>query len=354
MLAKSIALGVVLAGLVAADEGMWLFDSFPTDQVQQTYGFTLTHDFLAHLERASVRFNNGGSGSFVSAHGLMFTNHHVGQDCIQKVSTSEHDYMANGFYAADQTSEKMCPDLEVNVLLSTSDVTAKVNDGVGAGTPSAEANRMRKATIARIEKECAASTRNRCDVVTLYSGGQYSLYQYKKYTDVRLVFAPEYDIAQFGGDPDNFEFPRYCLDFSLFRAYENGKPASSPEYLAWSREGVKDGELTFVSGNPGSTGRLQTLAQMQFSRDTSYPLLLAIFKERIGRLLAFGAASPENKRIAQDYLDGDQNSYKAINGFEQGLRDPKLMQRKQDDERKLRAAIADDPAKQTRVRQGLG
>lgn len=343
MFCKKLVFGFILTGSLIADEGMWLFDHLPKEQIQKKYGFVVTNEFLQHLERASVRFNNGGSGSFVSPRGLLFTNHHIGADCIQKLSTAEHDYMAGGFQAATDADEKACPDLEVNVLLKTEDVTAKVNTGISDKTPSADANRMRKAAIARIEKECTTSTGNRCDVVTLYSGGQYSLYQYKKYTDVRLVFAPEFAVAQFGGDPDNFMYPRYCLDFSLFRAYENGKPVSSPEYLAWSRTGVKDGELTFVSGNPGSTGRLQTIAQMQFSRDVSYPMILKMLKERIDTLLAFSAKSAENKRVAQDYLDGDQNGYKAYTGFEAGLKDPKLMDRKREEERRLRAAIDDDP-----------
>jgi hypothetical protein len=345
VVSRLLGFGFVFTICALADEGMWLFDHFPKEQVDKIYGYAVTDDFLHHLERASVRFNNGGSGSFLSQHGLLFTNHHVGEDCIQKLSSAEHDYMANGFSAATEADEKACPDLEVNVLLATSDVTAKVSEGIGNDTSSADANRMRKASIARIEKECATSTANRCDVVTLYSGGLYGLYQYKKYTDVRLVFAPEFSVAQFGGDPDNFMYPRYCLDFSLFRAYENGQPVSSPDYLAWSHTGVKDGELTFVSGNPGSTGRLQTVAQMQFSRDVSYPLILRMLKENIDKVLAFSAQSAENKRVAQDYLDGDQNSFKALTGFLQGLQDPKLMDRKQDEERRLRAAIDDDPAK---------
>ncbi len=345
MLAKTLLIGFVLSICLPADDGMWLFDHFPGESVQKKYGFAVSDDFLVHLERASVRFNTGGSGSILSPHGLLFTNHHVGQDCIQKLSTSAHDYMANGFSAVTEAEEKTCPDLEVNVLLRTSDVTAKVNEGARSDTPVAEANRMRRASIGRIEKDCATSTGNRCDVVTLYSGGQYSLYQYKKYTDVRLVFAPEVSIAQFGGDPDNFVYPRYCLDFSFFRAYENGQPASTPDYLVWSSASVKDGELTFVSGNPGSTGRLQTVAQMQFSRDVSYPMILEILKQRIDSLRAFGAKNAENKRVAQDYLDEDQNEYKAMSGFLLGLKDPKLMARKQDEERRLRAAIDDDPGK---------
>lgn len=346
MWTKTTLLGLVFLGYLCADEGMWLFDHFPKDQVAAKYGFQATDEFLHHLERASVRFNNGGSGSFISPSGLLFTNHHVGQDCIEKLSTAEHDYLANGFQTENQAGEKACPDLEVDALLSTADVTAKVNNGIGPKTAPVDANRMRKAAIARIEKDCVSSTHNRCDVVTLYSGGEYSLYQYKKYTDVRLVFAPEYRIAQFGGDPDNFTYPRYCLDFSLFRAYENGKPAATPDYLAWSRQGVQDGELTFVSGNPGSTGRLQTFAQLEFSRDYTFPLRLAIWKERIDRLLAFGEQGAENKRIAQDYLDEDRNGYKAVSGFDAGLKDPELMRRKREDEQKLRAAIAADPEKQ--------
>jgi len=251
--------------------------------------------------------------------------------------------MAHGFSAATENEEKTCPDLEVDVLLRTSEVTARVNEGVRPDTPAAEANRMRKKSVARIEKDCSTSTANRCDVVSFYSGGEYSLYEYKKYTDVRLVFAPEFEIAQFGGDPDNFMYPRYCLDFAFFRAYENGHQASTPDYLIWSREGVKDGELTFVSGNPGSTARLQTIAQMEFSRDASYPMLLRLFKERIDRMLTFSAKNAENKRVAHDYLDDDQNEYKSLSGFEDGLKDPKLMDRKREEERRLRAAIDNDP-----------
>jgi len=175
--------------------------SLPREQVEKKYHFQVTDGFLHHLQLASVRFNNGGSGSFVSPHGLLFTNHHVGADCIQKLSSAEHDYMADGFHAITQADEKACPDLEVNVLLSTEDVTARVNDGVKTDAAPAEANRLRRATMARIEEECTRSSGNRCDVVTLYSGGQYGLYRYKKYTDIRLVFAPEYSIAAFGGDP---------------------------------------------------------------------------------------------------------------------------------------------------------
>jgi hypothetical protein len=337
LLAASAAL------LCRADEGMWPVNQFPAQAVEKSYGFEVTSEFLQHLQRASVRFNNGGSGSFVSPQGMLFTNHHVGRDCIQKVSTADHDYAAQGFYAASLADEKKCPDLEVNVLLEIHDVTARVKEGEKPDTPAAAANRTRKEAMARIEKECAAASGNRCDVVTLYSGGRYDLYQYKKYTDVRLVFAPEEAIAQFGGDPDNFTYPRYCLDFSLFRAYENGRPVEPKDYLRWSHSALKEGELAFVAGNPGTTGRLMTMAQLEYSRDVAYPLLYAKLESMIKALEAFSAQSPENKRVTGEDLLSAQNSYKAYTGFLIGLRDPQLMARKKDEEQTLRAAVEANP-----------
>jgi hypothetical protein len=328
-----------------ADEGLWLFNEFPKQLVQQKYGFKTTDAFLNHLEEASVRFNNGGSGSFISPHGLLFTNHHVGLDCIQKLSSAEHDYTSNGFYAATEADERQCPDLEVNVLLAIRDVTGQVKGAVKSGATPAEANQQRKGAMSEIEKACNTETGRRCDVVTLYSGGMYQLYEYKKYTDVRLVFAPEIDIAQFGGDPDNFTYPRYDLDFAFFRAYENGKPAQVKEWLRWSREGVKDKELTFVSGNPGSTGRLATYAELEFSRDLSYPLVHSRLASLIRALEAYSAVSAENRRVAKENLWGMQNSYKAYTGFLAGLRDPGLMRAKREQEAKLRQMIAHDPQK---------
>jgi len=336
-------LAMTAALLCRADEGMWPVNQFPKQAVQKSYGFEVTDDFLGHIQRSSVRFNNGGSGSFISPQGLLFTNHHVGRDCIQKVSSADHDYVANGFNAASPADEKKCPDLEVNVLLKIDNVTAKVKEGEKPDADTAAVNQARKAAMARIEKECAASTGNRCDVVTLYSGGRYDLYQYKKYTDVRLVFAPEEAIAAFGGDPDNFNYPRYCLDFSLFRAYEKDAPVASKDYLHWSHKGVKDGELTFVAGNPGTTGRLMTMAQLEFSRDVAYPLLYARLEAMIKALEAYGAESLENKRLAGDDLLASQNSFKAYTGFLAGLRDPQLMARKRDEEQTLRAAVEASP-----------
>lgn len=347
-----IAASLLTATLPAsADEGMWLFNQPPRAQIKKQYGFDLTDKFLEHMRRASVRFNNGGSGSFVSSDGMMFTNHHVGSDCIAKLSNAEHNYMDNGFYAATQGEERACPDLEVNILLKIDDVTARVNQGVKAGGDAAAANEARKGNMSRLEESCQKETGNRCEVVTLFSGGQYNLYQYKKYTDVRLVFAPELGVAAFGGDPDNFTYPRYCLDFALFRAYENGKPVKPMDYFTWSKTGAKDGELVFVPGNPGSTGRLATMAQLEFYRDHSYPFVLQRLGSMIDALKKFSAESAENKRLAYDNQFGLQNSYKAYDGFLRGLRDPGMMNRKRDDEQTLRAQLAKSPKEQAEYGQ---
>jgi hypothetical protein len=292
---------------VVADDGIWLFNQFPNKLVAKKYNFEVTDAFLDHLRLSSLRVL--ASGSFVSPRGLIFTNHHVASECIQQLSTKQHDYMANGFYAATEAEEKRCPGMEADVLLSIEDVTARVNSSITSdSTSSAEANRQRKAQMTRIEKECADKTGNRCDVVTLYSGGEYHLYQYKKYVDLRLVFAPEVAIAAFGGDIDNFTYPRYCLDITFMRAYENGKPASTPTYLKWSKEGVKQGELTFVPGNPASTGRLDTVAQLEFDRDYSYPFVHRRLESLISALRVYSSQSAENKRVARDNLFSQQNS----------------------------------------------
>ena len=254
-----IGIAIILAGIAPADEGMWLFNAFPTARVKAKYGFAPTQAWLDHVRLSSVRFNSGGSGSFVSANGLAFTNHHVGAPCIQQLSTGGKDYMKSGFYAKTQAEEAKCPDLELNVVQSIDDVTAKVQGAVKPGMSAAEAATAQRAAMSAIESECAKSTGQRCDVVTLYAGAMYHLYRYKKYTDVRLVFAPEFEAAFFGGDPDNFEYPRYDLDITFFRVYENGKPAQQPQHFSWSKAGVKEGDLIFVPGNPGSTGRLLTM-----------------------------------------------------------------------------------------------
>ena len=268
------ALAVLIQSGLRADEGLWLPNQFPAAAVEKKYGFRASAEFVKHLQLAAVRFNNGGTGSFVSADGLLFTNHHVGADCVQKLSSPGHDYIQNGFSAVSRADERKCPDLEVNVLLNTKEITPQVTAGVADKTPDAEAARLRRANIAKIEKECATRTGNRCDVVTLFAGARYDLYEYRKYTDIRLVFAPEFALAFFGGDPENFTYPRHDLDITFFRAYEKDRPVRPLDYLRFSHEGARDGELIFTSGNPGTTGRLMTVAQLEFLRDTDYPLRL--------------------------------------------------------------------------------
>jgi len=336
------ALFLALSTLALADEGMWLYNAFPKDKVKAKYGSEPTQAWLDHVRLSSVRFNNGGSGSFVSADGLTFTNHHVGALCVQQLSTNGHDYIKEGYYAKTQAEEAKCPDLELNQLVGIDDVTAKVKDAVKLEMSTADAGHAQRAAMAQIEKDCSATSGLRCDVITFYSGEFYSLYKYKKYTDVRLVFAPEFDAAFFGGDPDNFTYPRYDLDITFFRVYENDKPAHIEHYLRWSRDGVKDNELIFVSGHPGSTGRLRTVAQLEFLKDLDYPARLETYKRRIALLLNFSAQSEENARIAKEDVFGYQNSFKAITGYLEGLNDD-VMAAKKAEEAKLEAAFQADP-----------
>ena len=336
-----------LAGIAAADEGMWLFNVPPTAQLKAKYGFDLTKSWLQHTQLSSVRFNNGGSGSFVSPDGLTFTNHHVGSECIQQLSTDGKDYFKTGFYAKTEAEEAKCPDLELNVLENIEDVTSKVNAAVKPGMSVADQGQAQRAAMSTIEQQCATETKLRCDVTTLYSGAMYHLYKYKKYTDVRLVFAPEFDAAFFGGDPDNFEYPRYDLDVCFFRVYDNDKPAHLDNYLKWSTVGVKDGDLIFVSGNPGSTGRLNTMAQLEFLRDTGYPLVLGRLARRDELLKKFSSESNENDKIAHDDLFSVENSLKAIRGYNSGLTDKTIMAKKSAEESKMRQAIASGAAKKT-------
>src|SRR5262245_9793777 len=265
---------------IEADEGMWLFSNPPRAQLK-AYGFDPTDKWLEHVRLSSVRFNSGGSGSFVSPDGLVMTNHHVAAGDLDKVSTPEKNYLRDGFYAKTRDQEIKCKGLELNVLTGIKDVTAEVEKAVPAGTPPAEAFKLRTAKIAELEKGAADPAKNiRADVVTLYAGGQYHLYTFKKYTDIRIVFAPEKQAAFFGGDPDNFEYPRYALDVCFFRVYENDKPIKCEHYLTWSPNGCKDGELVFVSGHPGRTNRANTVDELKYLRDLGYPYLL----NRLNRL----------------------------------------------------------------------
>jgi len=339
LLSLVLAYAFVCSTIASADEGMWLYNEAPKDKIRAKYGFDVTQQWLDHVRLSSVRFNNGGSGSFVSPDGLTFTNHHVGAGCVQQLSTEGHDYIKTGFYAKTEAEEAKCPNLELNQLVGIEDVTDKINAGIKPEMSTAEIGAAQRAAMSQVDKDCATSTGLRCDVVTFYSGQVYNLYKYKKYTDVRLVFAPEFDIAFFGGDPDNFTYPRYDLDITFFRVYENDKPAHLDNYLKWSPTGVKDGDLIFVSVHPGNTGRLLTMAQLEFLRDVQYPMALKVYARRIALLQEFSKQSEENARIAKEDLFGLQNSQKAITGYQSGLLDKGIMKEQTSQEVYLRAAF---------------
>ena len=342
--ASAVLLSVLLLSpALYADEGMWTFDNPPFKQLKDKYNFTPTPQWLDHLRLSSVRLNDGGSGSFVSPHGLLLTNHHVALGQLQKNSSAEHDYVKDGFYAAAPDQEMKSPDLEVNVLVSTENVTDRVNAAVKGAKNTEEEFAKRKAVIADIERESTEKTGLRSDVVTLYSGGQYWLYRYKKYTDVRLVFAVEQQTAFYGGDPDNFTYPRYDLDMALFRVYENGRPIDSKDYLKWNPKGADDGDLVFVSGHPGSTQRLDTDAELRFTRDEIQPDIIQLLKRRIAVLKDYSARGPEQARQATTIIFSLENSLKALQGRQDGLLDPKIMEKKRSEEGDFRGKVNANP-----------
>ncbi|MBI3407592.1 MAG: S46 family peptidase [Planctomycetes bacterium] len=316
---------------------MWLFNQPPRELLKDRYGFDLTDAWLAKAQRASIRFNNGASGSFVSPDGLCVTNHHVGADSLQKLSTKEKNFYQDGFYAKSRDQELKCPDLELNVLDSIEEVTKEIQGAVEASMSAQEADLARRAIIAKLTKESLAKTGLRSDVVTLYNGGQYHLYRYKKYTDVRLVMAPEHAIAFFGGDTDNFEYPRYDLDICFFRVYEDGKPAKTPNYFAWSKTGPAEGDLVFVSGHPGTTNRLETFELLRHRRDFVLPYTLRLLRHREALLRQFAEKGPTQQRLAEEDLYSVANSRKALTGQYQGLLDPAILKTKQSMEAPLRA-----------------
>ncbi|MGP8270641.1 MAG: S46 family peptidase [Terracidiphilus sp.] len=333
------ALLLAAAPAIQAEEGMWTFDNPPVKQLQAKYGFTPTQVWLDHLRLSSVRLNDGGSGSFVSSDGLLLTNHHVARGQLQKNSTAEHDYLRDGFYAATTDQEMKSADLEVNVLVSMQDVTARVQGAAKGIANDAKALKARDAEIAAIEKESKDKTGLRSDVISLYQGGEYWLYQYKAYTDVRLVFAPEQQAAFYGGDPDNFTYPRYDLDMALFRVYDNGKPLHTDNYLKWSAGGAAPGELIFISGHPGSTERDDTVAQLMVERDVRVPAMTEYLQRRIAAAQAFAAQGPEQARLVGSNIFNLQNSLKVYLGRAEALADPSIMAKKQAAEEDFRHKV---------------
>jgi V8-like Glu-specific endopeptidase len=329
---------ILLAAAAQADEGMWTFDNFPSAAVKAKYNVNVDQAWLDNVRGASVRLSVGCSASIVTANGLILTNHHCVRECAQDLSTAKTDYIKDGFIAAKREDEKLCPGMNAEVLTDVSDVTAKVTSAA-AGKTGQDFVKARDAAIADIEKSGCAGREDKfhCQVVTLYQGGQYKLYTYRKYADVRLVFAVEGQTAFFGGDPDNFNFPRYDLDCSFVRIYDNGAPVATPDHLKWSAAPPTDGEPVFVAGNPGSTQRLLTADQLETMRDKSLPDALILLSEARGRLIRFTEESPEHARIANDLLFGVENSFKALHGQEKALVDPALIAAKRKYDADLRA-----------------
>ena len=334
---------MVMAGPLAADEGMWTLDNPPLKQLKEKYGFEPTAAWLEHIRLASVRVGDGGSGSFVSPDGLVLTNHHVALGQLQKVSTQQKNYVADGFYAPTTADELPCPDLELNVLISMENVTAEVLAAVTMGMDPIRALEAKKAAIAEIERQSLKKTHLRSDCVSLYQGGEYWLYRYKKYTEVKLVFAPEQQAAFYGGDPDNFTYPRHDLDMALFRAYENGRPARVVHYLKWSPAGAADGELVFVSGHPGSTHRLMTMAQLHFQRDFSYPQRIRSMKRTLEVARKYAARGPEEARQAAGMIFGVENGLKVSSGEYESLKTSGVMEKKKAQEAEFRRRIDGNP-----------
>src|SRR3984957_5561598 len=338
---------LLIVGLAAslpafADEGMWTFDNFPASKVEKAYGTPVTPAWLDHVRLSTIRLANC-TASFVSPDGLILTNHHCAESCLAELSSKDKSLAQLGFAAANRGAEERCPAQLADVLVGTEDVTDAVSKAI-AGLSETAADDTRKRTLTTLEQTCeqasakAKSGKLRCQVVTLYQGGQYFLYKYKRYDDVRLVFAPEADIASFGGDPDNFQFPRWSLDFSILRVYENGKPAVTPSYLRINFAGPAPNQLVFVAGHPGSTARLETRAQLEFNRDLPLPITLMRAAELRGRLIQFGKTNPVDDRIVQAPLNSLQNAIKVRRKELEALNDASLIAGKTILEEKLRAS----------------
>jgi hypothetical protein len=335
--------GMALASPAVADEGMWLLNAPPVAEVRRTQGFEMTPAWLLEMQRSAVHFD-GASGSLVSSSGLVMTNHHVGSDAVGKLSTPQRDLLKDGFYAATRDAELKCDDLELKVLWEIKDVTERVTGAAKAGASSADAGAARRAEMATIEAEAEKATGLSCDVVTLYHGARYHLYCYKRYTDVRLVFAPEQQIAFFGGDTDNFEYPRYNLDVTFFRIYENGAPLKPQNFLKWSKTGAAEGDLSFVFGHPGSTRRLYTMDHLRFRRDTELPWILKRLWRREMQLEVFrGRSEAQALMAAEDYFGVANNRKRTTEQYE-GLLDPTLWGAKAAAENRVRSFLDNNPS----------
>ncbi len=342
-IALSVAVCVSFATRLSADEGMWVFNNLPLGHLKSKYNFEPSSEWSEHLMKSCVRFNVGGSASFVSSSGLVLTNHHVAADTLHKISSEKNNYYSDGFLAKGFEDEIKAPDLELNQLVSIDDVTSRINSAVNEKMTAAEAGDARRAEISKVEKESLDKTKLRSDVVTLYGGGRYHLYRFKRFTDVRLVWAPEASIAFFGGDADNFEYPRFDLDATIFRVYEDGKPAKIEHFLKWSDNGAAEKELVFVAGNPGRTSRIFTVDALKFQRDKRVPYVMDFLRRREVLLTLFSQRSEENDRRARDELFGVQNSRKAYTGMIQGLQDPAFIAEKEREEKSLIDKLKSNP-----------
>ncbi len=329
-----------------ADEGMWTYNGFPKAKLEKKYGVKVDDAWLDHVRLSSARLAQGCSASFVSPNGLVLTNHHCVESCLQDLSSAQQDYLATGFQAKTAADEVKCPVMEVNQLVEITDVTARLKKAT-AGLTGQKFIDAQKAETGRIETECQTSPALRCNVVTLYHGGRYDLYRYHRYQDVRMVFAPEFAIAFFGGDPDNFMFPRYDLDMSLVRVYDDGKPLQSKDYLAWNPAGPAEGDVVFVSGHPGGTDRQLTMAELQYQRDVQLPATLMRLSELRGALTEFQNRGPEQKRVSNGLLFMVENSLKALKGEREALVDRDFFAQKAAAEAAFRKKLAgrkDGPA----------
>lgn len=330
---------IMMASPASADEGMWTFDNFPIASVNKQYGTHLDQAWLDRVRGAAVRLSTGCSASVVSGEALVLTNNHCVAECAQDLSSKANDYYTHGYIAKGREEERKCAGMQAEILTSISDVTARVQ-AVGKGLAGDALVKARTAVTSTIEKDaCGNDPRFRCQVVDLYHGGQFKLYKYRKYSDVRLVFSPGVQTAFFGGDPDNFNFPRYDLDSAFVRLYENGAPVATADHLKWNAAPPHAGEPVFVAGNPGGTDRQLTVPQLETQRDLQIPMTLVQFSELRGRLIRFGEESPENKRIAQDLLFGLENSYKVYFGRLFALNSGDLMTKKVKEQAALQARV---------------